>query len=368
MHKPRLAQFVRAWLLLGALALTACGGSSRVLVVSATPAPLAQAPEQPTATPFPTAFALFAPSITPGGSVSPPPAYTPYPSHTPIFVPSSTPVIELASLTPVPTFTPVAVTFATAAPAETATASPTLFTSPTPYPTLTPWGGTVSGYTGTPMFTAPLITTPWPETAPNLLFNGGFEAGSPIPVAEGVNCPPGWQCFWHEGPALHDPANEVGFSRPFMDVHPNQPPWDDPPRIYEGSLAAMIAGNCTIFDGGWYQRLAIAPNVRVQFGGWGQSWSSYSGSDPYHSEIDNTDALINVGIWLGLDPTGGVNPYADTVVWGPLARNYDSYGPLGAVEVVSYSGAITAFVRVSTLWPFCYLQGWIDGLWLRAGP
>jgi hypothetical protein len=53
-----------------------------------------------------------------------------------------------------------------------------------------------------------------------------------------------------------------------------------------------------------------------------------------------------------LDPTGGVNPFAESVVWGTGASIYNQYGEVPAVEVTATGPVMTVWLRSRTLWTF----------------
>ena len=57
-----------------------------------------------------------------------------------------------------------------------------------------------------------------------------------------------------------------------------------------------------------------------------------------------------MSVRLGIDPTGGTNPYASSVVWSPFATFYDEWRVL-SVDAVAQSSAVTVFVWSSAQYP-----------------
>jgi hypothetical protein len=55
---------------------------------------------------------------------------------------------------------------------------------------------------------------------------------------------------------------------------------------------------------------------------------------------------------VGLDPTGGTDPYAPSVVWSEAAHIYDVYSRTNPVEVMAEGNTLTVFLRSWAKWPF----------------
>jgi hypothetical protein len=68
--------------------------------------------------------------------------------------------------------------------------------------------------------------------------------------------------------------------------------------------------------------------------------------DPWH------DATQNFAFTVGIDPTGGTDPTAGTVIWGPAAHIYNEHHEVPVVESVAMSHTITVFTRASARWGF----------------
>ena len=177
--------------------------------------------------------------------------------------------------------------------------------------------------------------------------------------------PTHWTAFWREGgPVTHDPENQVGYGRPEMKVIRKEPPFLDPPRIYEGQWACMWFTFWRIHDAGLYQNFAVQPGTRLRFSAWVHAWSSQA-DDAHHSDLSG-DAANNFTFTVGIDPTGGTDPWSETVIWGNGAHIYDAYAPIPVVEVVAQAGRVTAFVRSTVLWPFKHCDVYVDSATLEV--
>lgn len=201
----------------------------------------------------------------------------------------------------------------------------------------------------------------------NLLQNGDFNSGEWTRQTHtgqefGEICVPrGWTAFWREGlPVPHDPANTVGYARPEMKVIPKAPPYLSPPRIYAGQYAVLWFTFWKIHDCGIYQRVSVTPGESYQAAAMVHAWSAVN-DDPYHSSIDG-EGWRNFSFALGLDPTGGTEPFGAGVVWGPELHIYDAYSYLESPAVTAQSDHLTVFVRSFALWPFKHNDAYVDSV------
>jgi len=229
----------------------------------------------------------------------------------------------------------------------------------------------------------------------NLLINGGFEGGyrplwdevtqtkphhtayvcevdrtgGPITkhytVERGeIHNPVGWWAWYahqrnDETPVPWDPANRIGWSEPEIrlteTVHQ---------RHRSGATAAYTFTWRRIHEGGLLQQVAVTPGARLRFTAYTHAWIGDDDHPPTWS-LPGYGALAwpastpglndnqrSVTQSIGIDPTGGTDPYAPTVVWSPGWHIFNAYRaePL-EVEAVAAGATVTVFLRSSTLWP-----------------
>ena len=244
---------------------------------------------------------------------------------------------------------------------------------PAPTPTLTP----------TPDPTATPTVEPWPRT---VLENGGFEvdwaaaggthraavyradgsAGEENPA--GIRTPPGWLTWFRHRPGHWEEPMIRGISRT-----------EDPLRVHHEHAALEIVGSYRPYDAGVLQQVDVEPGTTVRLSAWAHAWSnSREGPErgnPLWSEgpgfecgfqraddgVPNDDAdWRNFTFWLGIDPTGGVDPEADTVMWGEGAHIYNCFAEVPAVQVEAQSRRVTVFLRSWAQWPFEHNQAYWD--------
>ncbi len=213
----------------------------------------------------------------------------------------------------------------------------------------------------------------------NLLKNPGFEGNWWRKTHTGqefgeIFVPEQWVAFWKEGgPVPHDPGNPIGYGRPEVHVINREPPFLNPLRIQGGNRAVKLFSFFRIHYGGFYQRVeGITPGTRLRGAGWAHAWSSGQdnprasdgvGEGAYFiraADYNKVDGVRNFTFAVGIDPTGGADPYASTVVWGEGAHIYNAYAQIPPVEVTAQGTAVTFFVRSAVLWPFKHCDAYFD--------
>jgi hypothetical protein len=225
--------------------------------------------------------------------------------------------------------------------------------------------------------------------ATNLLSNGGFEAewdeegghrclilpegGAPHEASVGnIFTPPGWWVWFYHQPGTWDQP-EV---RDAWAAH-------DPRRVHEGQKGMLLFTFYRRHDAGFLQQVQVTPGTRLRLSAWAHAWSNLHGGahedDPKWSEGPGYDAGFllegepppadspgtlddwrNFTFSVGIDPAGGRDPLADTVVWGRGAHIYNRHAQVPPVEAVAQSETVTIFLRSRTLWPFKHNDAYWD--------
>lgn len=199
------------------------------------------------------------------------------------------------------------------------------------------------------------------QEGPNLLTNGDFESGGSAdwPWQDGipeVQIAPGWRAFWVDPPRPpyaavpsycgNDP--NCAWGRPeFRSMKAA----DFAYRVHSGFLSQKIHSFNRQMEAGLYQQVSgIKPGTRLRFSAWVQTWSCAPGEQwnvcptvPY----SNNPAPMHVRV--GIDPTGGTNPWAGTVVWSGEGNAWDQW-TLFQVEAVAQAETVTVFIYHRTDW------------------
>ncbi len=228
----------------------------------------------------------------------------------------------------------------------------------------------------------------------NLLKNGDFEAdwgeenshhcaifpksGAPYEKDVGnVFTPPHWVTWFHHDPGTWDQP-EV---RDAWKQH-------DPRRAHSGQKGILLFTFFRRHDAGFFQQVQATPGTRLRLTAWGHAWSNHQDrahpdrfphpDDGKWSDGPGYDAAFrlegeasddnwrNFTFYVGIDPTGGTNPLADTVVWGQGAHIYNEYVHALTVEAEAQTDTVTVFLRSKTLWPFKHNDAYWDDVELTV--
>ncbi|HHS96507.1 MAG TPA: LysM peptidoglycan-binding domain-containing protein [Chloroflexi bacterium] len=202
------------------------------------------------------------------------------------------------------------------------------------------------------------------QGGPNLLRNGDFEegqAGQAWPFQDGipeVQVAPGWRAFW-----LDDPPPYVAPPPDYCHGDPRcawgrpefrgTAAYEYPNRVHSGQFSQKYFSYNRQHEAGLYQQVSgIQPGTRLRFSVWIQTWSCMPKSSEEWNVCPAGDRSYNpapMHIWVGIDPTGGTNWAASTVVRSPEREAYDEW-TLFEVEATAESDTVTVFIHTRADW------------------
>jgi LysM repeat protein len=171
----------------------------------------------------------------------------------------------------------------------------------------------------------------------NLLVNPSFEgqynsyvpetpqevADCPMGVCTTAQMPAGWKPWWIK-------------ERP-TDVNPEYKPAEFSHRVRSGTRAAQYFSFWTTHKAGLRQTVTVPENSTVTFTIWGFAWMTESDEAGAGS-----DGRATPNMRIGIDPTGGTNPYSPAVVWSGFQQPRDIY-TLFSVQVQAQGSRVTVF-------------------------
>ena len=191
----------------------------------------------------------------------------------------------------------------------------------------------------------------------NLSFEGGSNRH---PEYGNIYVPEGWFAWWREGGyAAHDTEKKYPYSQPEISVIPLEPPFVDPERVCDGEQAVKFFTYFRIHWGGLYKRdVAVLKGSRVTFKYKAHAWSSTN----HEADKSDTagDGWKNFTFSAGIDPYGGDDPFADTVVWGVGAHVYNAYKQIPPVTVKAQTDFVTVFIRSTVKYPLEHCDAYFD--------
>lgn len=193
--------------------------------------------------------------------------------------------------------------------------------------------------------------TPTPTPPVDLLNNGDFEAGF-ARQWNAVNnewangrVALGWMAWWRKPTA---PDEEYPARCPEdVDCLPwHAPEYREtqgipytPPRVRSGDNSQMYFTSFGLHEGGLYQKVSGVPQGwRVRFNIWARAWSSDT------EDTTESSGQQSMNLQAGIDPTGGVDPWSDQVIWSEAGDSFDAFGEF-SLEVVARADTLTVFFR-----------------------
>ena len=125
----------------------------------------------------------------------------------------------------------------------------------------------------------------------------------------------------------------------------------EPDHVYRGSKSQKVHHNFATYDGGIVQGPIDVPD------GAEVTYLQYC---KLQSGKPNSQDHGDMQAWIGIDPTGGTDMYASSVVWSnPIdSRGYGTFVPL-AVTVKVEGSKVTLFCRALSKWAV----DWNDAFW-----
>jgi len=185
----------------------------------------------------------------------------------------------------------------------------------------------------------------------NLLTNPGFE-GIGLPVDNNlpnfgnwtrdtfngeqygeIFTPEGWVTWWEEG----------DYGRPECRPIPNEEPYNtEPHRIYQGYYAWMCFTFYHKQHAGVYQVVQdLEPGAMITGMAYAHAWSCNEDEPPL--TCSGPEAFY---FQVGVEPDGGTDPFANTIIWSEPKYIYDVYQPTHPVTAtVGEAGQVTFYLR-----------------------
>jgi hypothetical protein len=199
--------------------------------------------------------------------------------------------------------------------------------------------------------------------------------GAPYETELGNIFTPKGYLFWykHGKPVEHDPTNYDGWTQPearYSEGFEN--------RVYEGSQSFMFFGFYRIIDAGLMRIYPCQKGSTLKASVMVHAWSSVDDNPAKSTGITEpqwfpegqdglSDAQRNFTFWIGIDPLGGSDPFAESVVWGEGKHVYNEYEPIN-VEAKATGETFTVFIRAKSLWRYKHNDAYIDYLEVTETP
>lgn len=188
----------------------------------------------------------------------------------------------------------------------------------------------------------------WPSgvaaQGPNLLANPGFEYPFHASLPGKDNCfiAHGWTGWFLNG--TPEETNQ-GFLRApeYKAATRHDAPFN---RVRNGEAAQQWFGSFSTFRGGVYQQVGnVTPGARYRFEAWAMVWSCHFSSekDAGNCADARSGNPSPMRVRIGIDPTGGTDPFSGAIVWSGIYEPVDNWQQL-QVEATAQGNRVTVFV------------------------
>jgi hypothetical protein len=201
-------------------------------------------------------------------------------------------------------------------------------------------------------------------TKENIWWNGVLGPYRTTPGFAEVNPPEGWVAWWVEG--IVDASGRLT-GRPEVKVI-SLSTGADPERVLSGNCAVNWFTYWRTHYGGLLQVVEDAPPGEYEFGLYLHSWYSDCDGHPHREYPLMSDCVTRAEgsrdlLRVGIDPAGGMDPRADTVVWSQPMEVYGTYGEALTVRA-HCQGRLTVFIWGESNYPLKHEDIYMDGAWL----
>jgi hypothetical protein len=119
-----------------------------------------------------------------------------------------------------------------------------------------------------------------------------------------------------------------------------------PARVHSGDNAQQYFTPFAGHHAGVLKSFDVPPGATVEVHAWGQAWASPE------DDARESDPAANVRMRVGVDPDGGTDPTAPSVVWGAPGNPLDVWREVPPVEVtMGDAGRLTVFLSANPNYP-----------------
>ncbi len=214
------------------------------------------------------------------------------------------------------------------------------------------------------LWNAPLAQASPAADGPNLLTNPGFEnpyakqcchtepqylPNTPI---DEVQVAAGWRGWWREPRYPDYPPTCGGCTSWHRPEYREAAPFSN--RIHSGANAQKYFTFYSVHQGGLYQQVSgITPGSRLRFSVYLHGWSTTGNS--LTSTVKDNDLDMKIGV----DPSGGTDPFSTQIVWSTPFNTYDVWA-LYSIEAVAQNSVATVFTHSRPRWGLEHNDIYVD--------
>lgn len=195
----------------------------------------------------------------------------------------------------------------------------------------------------------------------NLLQDPSFEGPYVSRGRADLNTPQAWGLWTVDSPRNYEWQNRS--DRLFAFPHPA-----DPER-HSGTNSQNLNGGYVTFTAALYQTVSVPDRANVVGSAWAWVHTCNIAKDANGQLIaDNCASAVESGVYVrvGIDPSGGQNPYAAGVVWSNNITPHQRWEQ-ATVSATATGTSVTLFLFVTQAWPADINRAYFDDASLTVG-
>ncbi|MBK8022889.1 MAG: LysM peptidoglycan-binding domain-containing protein [Chloroflexi bacterium] len=190
----------------------------------------------------------------------------------------------------------------------------------------------------------------------NLLADAGFEGAYVGRGRPDLNTAAPWLLFNADSPRNYEWQNRSDKVYAF-------PPSRRGGEVHSGTLSQNINGGYVTFTVAVYQTVSVPANTSLNANIWARIKTCNIGQG-----ADNCGSAVESGAYVkvGVDPSGGTNPFSPSVVWSSNIAPHDTWQQVG-VTVTTTGPTATFFAFFTQNSPSQLNNVWFDDAYLGTG-
>lgn len=176
----------------------------------------------------------------------------------------------------------------------------------------------------------------------NRLANPGFEEGGRKTEGEGTSLSSsmafGWFPWFVPGDERYNREPEFKLEDTDLDLTGNRF------RAHSGRFSQKFFTSYATHTAGFLQRVAVQPGSKATFSIWVQIYTGQADGFDGSRFWSDPNEPGKYRAYVGIDPTGGTDPYSPNVVWSEPTMIYDVWTRL-SVTTAAQGDAVTVFTK-----------------------
>jgi LysM repeat protein len=127
-----------------------------------------------------------------------------------------------------------------------------------------------------------------------------------------------------------------------------------PERTVAGDNSQKYFTFYSVHDAGLYQVVGgVKPGNLLRFSVFIEAWST-SSQDPFHSDLGQ-----RMNLQVGIDPTGGNNPWSPKIIWTAPAESFDRFTQF-TIDAVAKNNVVSVWTKSKPNMPLQHVDVYVD--------